>query len=218
MNGDRWTCPTSSSTPRERCPRQSSWRSRGRPFTPTRAGPPRSSPRPRIERRVREARDALAQQGRKFLGVQALLQQPFDAVPKTTEPRRTPNPRIAAKHTPERVQAIRNLVTFLRGYRAAWHAWRHGKREQVFPLAPTRSASTPASPTRQLVRRSLAPIMLFRSTRARCADAWLTPNWQPAGGACPPPRPPQAAGKADRYRYPPPGPSHCAAKSSTRPC
>jgi hypothetical protein len=33
-----------------------------------------------------------------------------------------------------------------------------------------------------------------------------------------PPRPPQAAGKADRSRYPPPGPSHCTAKSPTRPC
>jgi hypothetical protein len=86
-----------------------------------------------IERRVREVRESLVRQGRKFMGAKAVLQQSLDAKPHTTEPRRNPNPRIAAAHTPERVQAIRNLMTFLRHYRAAWHAWRHGKREQVFP-------------------------------------------------------------------------------------
>ena len=86
-----------------------------------------------VERHVREARDKLAKLGRKFLGAKTVLQQAFDAVPKTIEPRRNPNPRIAARHTPERVQAIRNLMAFLRDYRAAWHAWRQGKRDQVFP-------------------------------------------------------------------------------------
>ena len=75
----------------------------------------------------------MARQGRKFLGAKAIHQQPFDAVPKTTEPRRNPNPRIAAAHPAERVQAIRNLLAFLRDYRTAWLAWRHGKRDQVFP-------------------------------------------------------------------------------------
>jgi REP element-mobilizing transposase RayT len=86
-----------------------------------------------LERRVREAREALAACGRKFLGAKVVLRQAFDAVPKTTEPRRNPSPRIAAKHSPERVQAIRSLVVFLRDYRAAWQAWRNGKRDQVFP-------------------------------------------------------------------------------------
>jgi hypothetical protein len=82
-----------------------------------------------------------------------VLQQSFDAAPKTTEPRRNSNPRIAAAHTPERVQAIRNLVTFLRNYRAAWLAWRHGKREQLFPAGTyalriyARVACAPACPT-----------------------------------------------------------------------
>jgi putative transposase len=86
-----------------------------------------------VERRVREAREALVRQGRKFLGAKVVLQQSFDAVPKTAEPRRNHNPRVAAAHTPERVLAIRNLVAFVRAYRAAWHAWRHGKRDQIFP-------------------------------------------------------------------------------------
>jgi len=105
-----------------------------------------------VQRRVREARDALARQGRKFLGAAVIRRQPFDAVPKTVEPRRNPNPRIAAARTPERVQAIRNLLAFVRHYRAAWHAWRHGKREQVFPAGTyalriyARVACAPACP------------------------------------------------------------------------
>ena len=105
-----------------------------------------------VERRVRDARQALVRQGRKFLGARAVLQQDFSAAPKTTEPRRNPNPRIAAAHTPERVQAIRNLVAFLRDYRAAWHAWRHGKRDVVFPAGTyalrvyARVACAPACP------------------------------------------------------------------------
>jgi putative transposase len=105
-----------------------------------------------VERRVRDARQVMAQQDRKFLGARAVLQQRFDATPKTTEPRRNPNPRIAAAHTPERVQAIRNLLAFLRDYRAAWHAWRHGKRDQVFPAGTyalriyARVACAPACP------------------------------------------------------------------------
>jgi len=86
-----------------------------------------------VEQRVREARQRLAELDRKFLGAKAVRQQAFDAFPATTEPRRTPNPRIAAADTQERIGAIRRLLAFLRDYRAAWHAWRQGKREQVFP-------------------------------------------------------------------------------------
>jgi putative transposase len=106
-----------------------------------------------VHRHVREARGSMARQGRKFLGAKAVHQQPFDAVPKTTEPRRNPNPRIAAAQPAERVQAIRNLLAFLRNYRTAWHAWRHGKRDQVFPAGTyalriyARVACAPACPT-----------------------------------------------------------------------
>lgn len=105
-----------------------------------------------VERRLRDARRSLAQQARKFLGAKAVLQQSFEATPKTSEPRRNPHPRIAARHTPERVQAIQSLTAFLRDYRAAWHAWRHGNRDQVFPAGTyalriyARVACMPACP------------------------------------------------------------------------
>lgn len=105
-----------------------------------------------VERCVREARETLAAQGREFLGPRAVLQQPFDAVPNSVEPRRNPSPRIAAAHTPERVQAIRNLLAFLRHYRASWLAWRAGQRNQVFPAGTyalriyARVACAPACP------------------------------------------------------------------------
>jgi putative transposase len=105
-----------------------------------------------VDRRVREARSALASCGRRFLGAKAVLQQSFDGVPQTVEPRRNPNPRIAATNTPERVQATRNLLAFWRDYRAAWVAWRAGKREQVFPAGTyalriyARVACAPACP------------------------------------------------------------------------
>ncbi len=105
-----------------------------------------------IQRRVRDARQALARQGRKSLGAKAVLQQSFEASPKTSELRRNPHPRIAAHHTPERVQAIQSLMAFLHAYRAAWQAWRQGKREQIFPAGTyslrihARVACTPACP------------------------------------------------------------------------
>jgi len=105
-----------------------------------------------VECHVRVARQALAHQGRKFLGVHAVLQQDFHAVPNTSEPRRSPSPRIAAAQSPQRVQAIRNFLAFLRAYRAAWLAWRLGKRDQLFPAGTyalrvhARVACAPACP------------------------------------------------------------------------
>ena len=105
-----------------------------------------------VERHVRVARQALARQGKKFLGAKAVLQQNVYAMPNTAEPRRNPSPRIAAAHTPQRVLAIRSLMAFLRLYRAAWHAWRLGKRDQLFPAGTyalrvyARVACAPACP------------------------------------------------------------------------
>jgi len=106
-----------------------------------------------VERRVRDAREEMIRQGRKFLGAKAVLQQAFDAVPRTPEPRRSPNPRIASAHRSERVHAIRSFLAFVRHYRAAWIAWRNGKRDQVFPAGTyalrvyARVACAPACPT-----------------------------------------------------------------------
>jgi REP element-mobilizing transposase RayT len=86
-----------------------------------------------VDRLTRNARQLLADARRRFVGVQAVLQQPFDGKPTSLEPRRSPNPRIAAKHTPARVDAIRSLKAFIQSYRAAWQAWRQGNRAQLFP-------------------------------------------------------------------------------------
>ena len=84
--------------------------------------------------RVKRAREDMALRGLPFLGRNAVLRQSFSAVPKTPAPRRNPSPRIAAKSTPARVDAIRRMLEFLRQYRAAWCEWRDGNRAAVFPL------------------------------------------------------------------------------------
>ena len=105
-----------------------------------------------IERHVRDARSAMEEQGRKFIGARAVLQQAFDAIPTSTEPRRGPNPRIAGRHTPARVQAISHLADFCRRYRSAWTAWRSGARDTLFPSGTyalriyARVACAPACP------------------------------------------------------------------------
>lgn len=86
-----------------------------------------------IQRLVRNARDALAKAGRKFLGVRGILQQTCDGSPTTPEPRRNPKPKIAATDTAERIEAIRLLKAFVQEYRAAWQSWRQGRRDQLFP-------------------------------------------------------------------------------------
>lgn len=106
-----------------------------------------------IERRVRDARQRLADEHQHFLGAKAVLQQSFDAAPNTAEPRRNVRPRIAARHGPARAAAIQRLRAFLRDYRAAWLSWRAGKRDQVFPAGTyalriyARVACAPACPS-----------------------------------------------------------------------
>jgi REP element-mobilizing transposase RayT len=86
-----------------------------------------------VARRVDAARAAMRVAGRDFLGTRAVVRQSFDAVPLSTEPRRNPNPRIAARHMPERIHAIKLMLDFVRRYREAWHAWRTGIRDTIFP-------------------------------------------------------------------------------------
>ena len=85
-----------------------------------------------IERHVREARSAMAEQRRNFAGAKAVLRQAFDGVPSSTEPRCSPSPRIAVTRTLERVQAISDLLSFYRRYRFAWAEWRAGARDTMF--------------------------------------------------------------------------------------
>lgn len=83
--------------------------------------------------KVRHAHESLRRHARRFVGAEAIRQQRIDATPKSTEIRRNPSPRIAARHAPARIHAIQNLLDFVRRYRAAWHAWRNGARLTTFP-------------------------------------------------------------------------------------
>lgn len=86
-----------------------------------------------VERRVGEARETLRRSGRLFLGPKSIRRQSVDGRPRSYEVRRNPSPRIAAGNTPERLLAIGRLLEFVRRYRSAWHAWRSGRRDTVFP-------------------------------------------------------------------------------------
>jgi hypothetical protein len=105
-----------------------------------------------IERHVRDAHERLQNRGKSFLGAKAVLRQAFRATPTTSELRRNPHPRIAARRTPERVHALRQLVAFVKRYRDAWHAWRAGRRDVIFPAGTyalriyARVACAPACP------------------------------------------------------------------------
>ena len=87
-----------------------------------------------VAKLVKHARDEMARRGLAFLGRNAVLRQSCSAAPKVPAPRRTPNPRIAAKSPPERIAAIRRMLEFVRQYRAAWCEWREGNRTVVFPI------------------------------------------------------------------------------------
>ena len=84
---------------------------------------------------AREASAAadLASQGRGFLGVpRVLAQRPFDRPPRP-EPRRGLNPRLACRDTWRRIQALAQLLQFLRDYRSAFLSWRARSPTVLFP-------------------------------------------------------------------------------------
>ena len=86
-----------------------------------------------LAERESAARTRMAKEGRVFLGVLGVrAQSPFDR-PKTHEPRRSLNPRIACRDKWKRVEAIGRRKVFLSRYRQAFTAWREGKTEVVFP-------------------------------------------------------------------------------------
>jgi len=70
---------------------------------------------------------------RRFLGPERVRRQSAFACPAPGEPRRELNPRIAARDKWRRIEALGRLVGFLRAYRSAWHAWRNGARDVLFP-------------------------------------------------------------------------------------
>jgi len=78
------------------------------------------------------ARLELASEGQGVLGVKKVLAQKPTARPATAEPRRGLNPRVAARDKWKRIEALSQLVEFLRAYRLAWRARLSGQRA-VFP-------------------------------------------------------------------------------------
>ena len=83
--------------------------------------------------REAELRAKHAAEGRKYLGREAVLaQDPFDR-PKSFEPRRGLNPRVAGRDKWKRIEAIKRLKSFLEAYRGAWERFKAGVKDVVFP-------------------------------------------------------------------------------------
>ena len=70
---------------------------------------------------------------RQFLGADRVLAQRPTRRPKTGEPRRALNPRIASRDKWKRIEALGRLVEFLCAYRAAWAARRAAEPATTFP-------------------------------------------------------------------------------------
>jgi REP element-mobilizing transposase RayT len=80
-----------------------------------------------------ERRRELGSRKRTFLGrARVLAQKPFTR-PTSGEPRRTLNPRVAARDKWKRIEALFRLTAFLRAYREARAQMRAGTRDVVFP-------------------------------------------------------------------------------------
>jgi REP element-mobilizing transposase RayT len=80
----------------------------------------------------REARAVVDHRG-EFLGVARVLAQKPTRMPAPDEPRRTLNPRVAARDKWKRVETLGRLIEFLRSYRVAWAARRDGDVDATFP-------------------------------------------------------------------------------------
>lgn len=81
----------------------------------------------------RERADARVRTGVRILGRRAVLKQRWSDSPKTVEPRRTMNPRVAARNTWARVEALSRNREFDIEYREARRAWSLGL-EALFPM------------------------------------------------------------------------------------
>jgi putative transposase len=71
--------------------------------------------------------------GGHFMGIARVLAQKPTARPAPGEPRRTMNPRVAARDKWKRIEALGRLKEFLSAYRAAWTARRAGELGAIFP-------------------------------------------------------------------------------------
>jgi REP element-mobilizing transposase RayT len=78
-------------------------------------------------------RDAARRLNGKFAGVARVLKQNPFARPRSLEPRRALNPRVAARDKWKRIEALARVTGFVRDYRAAFAAWRAKEPGVVFP-------------------------------------------------------------------------------------
>ena len=80
-----------------------------------------------------EARQKMAREKRRFLGVKAIMRQSIYDSPKTPAPRRRLSPLIACKDLAQRVLELAMCREWLRAYREALRAWRRADRDAIFP-------------------------------------------------------------------------------------
>jgi len=90
-----------------------------------------------FEHRVSEieslAKERRARAGRRVLGRREVLRQSWKAAPDTFDPRRTLNPRVAARSLWSRIEALLRNKAFERAYQAARAAWRNSE-DAEFPV------------------------------------------------------------------------------------
>jgi len=79
-------------------------------------------------------KQAARKHGGKFLGVPRVLAQNPASRPRSSEPRRRLNPRVAARDKWKRIELLQRLASFLRAYHTAWLALRAGRPRVIFPF------------------------------------------------------------------------------------
>jgi putative transposase len=87
----------------------------------------------RLAEKAKDAALALAHEGRRFMGARRVLAQKHTDFQAPGEPRRTLNPRIAARDKWKRIEAFGRLKSFLAEYRVALARLQAGVHDAVFP-------------------------------------------------------------------------------------
>ena len=87
----------------------------------------------RLAERETELQEAVRRKGRRFLGRRRVLAQSPFGRPRSVEPRRGLNPRVAARDKWRRIESLRRLKGFLSAYRSAWNRFAKGDRSATFP-------------------------------------------------------------------------------------
>jgi putative transposase len=89
--------------------------------------------RTRVEAVEAEAEDRRRATGTRVLGRPAVLNQDWWDSPRNHEPRRERNPRVAAKDTWSRIEALQRNKEFGDVYRRAFESFRKGIKDVLFP-------------------------------------------------------------------------------------